>query len=208
MQRVPPLRAPGRCRLGRSPRASSSRCSTATDRPTARAYDCIIGVSGGKDSTTQTIRMLELGMNPLCVTATTDELSDIGRRNIENLKSLGVDFVEYTTNQIVRRRVNQLALMPGRRHLVARARDHLHVARADRGADGHQAHRVGREPAERVRRPGGGRDRQHARPAVGSRSSAACSGCASATSWARPVSSRSTSCRTRIRPTTTSHGSA
>ena len=42
--------------------------------------------------------MLELGMNPLCVTATTDELSDIGRRNIENLKSLGVDFVEYTTN--------------------------------------------------------------------------------------------------------------
>ena len=66
-------------------------------------YDCIIGVSGGKDSTTQAIRMLELGMNPLCVTATTDELSDIGRRNIENLKSLGVDFVEYTTNQVVRR---------------------------------------------------------------------------------------------------------
>ena len=49
-------------------------------------------------------------MNPLCVTATTDELSDIGRRNIENLKSLGVDFVEYTTNQGVRRRINKLAL--------------------------------------------------------------------------------------------------
>ena len=78
--------------------------------PDGTTYDCIIGVSGGKDSTTQTIRMLELGMNPLCVTATTDELSDIGRRNIENLKSLGVDFVEYTTNQIVRRRVNKLAL--------------------------------------------------------------------------------------------------
>jgi N-acetyl sugar amidotransferase len=73
-------------------------------------YDCIIGVSGGKDSTTQAIRMLELGMNPLCVTATTDELSDIGRRNIENLKSLGVDFIEYTTNQGVRRRINKLAL--------------------------------------------------------------------------------------------------
>ena len=78
--------------------------------PDGTTYDCIIGVSGGKDSTTQTIRMLELGMNPLCVTATTDELSDIGRRNIENLKSLGVDFVEYTTNQVVRRRVNKLAL--------------------------------------------------------------------------------------------------
>ena len=74
-------------------------------------YDCVIGVSGGKDSTTQVIRMLELGMNPLCVTATTDELSDIGRRNIENLKGLGVDFLEYTTNPVVRRRVNKLALV-------------------------------------------------------------------------------------------------
>ena len=75
------------------------------------AYDCIIGVSGGKDSTTQAIRMLELGMNPLCVTATTDELSDIGRRNIENLKGLGVDFVEYTTNPVARRKMNKLALV-------------------------------------------------------------------------------------------------
>jgi N-acetyl sugar amidotransferase len=73
-------------------------------------YDCVIGVSGGKDSTTQVLRMLELGMNPLCVTATTDELSAIGRRNIENLKSLGVDFVEYTTNPKARRRINRLAL--------------------------------------------------------------------------------------------------
>ena len=54
--------------------------------------------------------MLELGMNPLCVTATTDELSDIGRRNIENLKSLGVDYIEFTTNPVVRRRINKLAL--------------------------------------------------------------------------------------------------
>jgi N-acetyl sugar amidotransferase len=68
-------------------------------------------VSGGKDSTTQAIRMLELGMNPLCVTATTDELSDIGRRNIENLKGLGVDFVEYTTNPVARRKMNKLALV-------------------------------------------------------------------------------------------------
>jgi N-acetyl sugar amidotransferase len=73
-------------------------------------YDCIVPVSGGKDSTAQTIRMLELGMNPLCVTATTDQLSGIGRRNIENLKALGVDFVEYTLNPVVRRRINRLAL--------------------------------------------------------------------------------------------------
>src|SRR5438128_1976235 len=73
-------------------------------------YDCIVPVSGGKDSHFQTIRLLELGANPLCVTATTDKLSEIGRRNIENLKHLGVDYVEVTTNPRVRRRINRLAL--------------------------------------------------------------------------------------------------
>jgi N-acetyl sugar amidotransferase len=74
-------------------------------------YDCIVPVSGGKDSTYQTIRCLELGLNPLCVTATTDKLSDIGRRNIENLKRLGVDYIEVTPNPLVRRRINKLALV-------------------------------------------------------------------------------------------------
>lgn len=73
-------------------------------------YDCIIPVSGGKDSHAQTIRMLELGMNPLCVTATTDMLSDIGRRNIENLKKLGVDYVEVSMNPVIRRKINHIAL--------------------------------------------------------------------------------------------------
>lgn len=73
-------------------------------------YDCIIPVSGGKDSTYQTIRVLERGLNPLCVTATTDKLSAIGRRNIENLKLLGVDLMEVTVNPVVRRRINRLAL--------------------------------------------------------------------------------------------------
>lgn len=73
-------------------------------------YDCIVPVSGGKDSHYQTIRMLELGMNPLCVTATTDMLSPIGRRNIENLKRQGVDYIEVTTNPVVRRKINRLAL--------------------------------------------------------------------------------------------------
>lgn len=73
-------------------------------------YDCVIPVSGGKDSTYQVVRALELGMNPLCVTATTDKLSDIGRRNIENIKRQGVDYVEVTPNPVVRRRINRLAL--------------------------------------------------------------------------------------------------
>lgn len=73
-------------------------------------YDCIIPVSGGKDSTLQTLRVLELGFNPLCVTATTDLLTEVGRRNIENIKKLGVDYVEVSTNPVVRRRINRLAL--------------------------------------------------------------------------------------------------
>lgn len=73
-------------------------------------YDCIVPVSGGKDSHYQTLKMLEFGMNPLCVTATTDKLSDIGRRNIENIKKLGVDYIEVSTNPVIRRRINHLAL--------------------------------------------------------------------------------------------------
>ena len=75
-----------------------------------RNYDCIVPVSGGKDSTYQVVRLLELGVSPLCVTATTDSLSDIGRRNIENVKRLGVDYLEMTTNPVVRRKINRLCL--------------------------------------------------------------------------------------------------
>ena len=73
-------------------------------------YDCIVPVSGGKDSTYQVLRILQSGLNPLCVTATTDSLSDIGRRNIENIKRLGVDYVEVSFNPVVRRRINKLCL--------------------------------------------------------------------------------------------------
>jgi N-acetyl sugar amidotransferase len=73
-------------------------------------YDCIIPVSGGKDSHFQVIRMLEMGMNPLCVTSTTDHLTEIGRHNIENIKKLGVDYVEISLNPQVRRRINRFTL--------------------------------------------------------------------------------------------------
>ncbi|OPX94336.1 MAG: hypothetical protein A4E53_00087 [Pelotomaculum sp. PtaB.Bin104] len=74
-------------------------------------WDCIVPVSGGKDSHYQTIRMLQLGVNPLCVTATTCHLSEIGRRNIESIKRLGVDYVEFTPNPVVRRKLNRIGLM-------------------------------------------------------------------------------------------------
>jgi N-acetyl sugar amidotransferase len=79
-------------------------------RQHGRNWDCIVPVSGGKDSTYQAIRVLQLGLNPLCVTATTCDLSPIGRANIENLKRLGVDHVEFSPNPIVRAKLNRIGL--------------------------------------------------------------------------------------------------
>jgi len=74
------------------------------------SWDCIVPVSGGKDSTYQVLQLLELGANPLCVTATTCDLSPIGVRNIENIKSLGVDHVGFSPNPLVRARLNRIGL--------------------------------------------------------------------------------------------------
>ena len=59
--------------------------------PTGDDYDCIVPVSGGKDSTFQTLRVIQLGLNPLFITSSTCKLTPIGRRNLDNLKRLGVD---------------------------------------------------------------------------------------------------------------------
>ena len=73
-------------------------------------WDCIVPVSGGKDSTAQVLKVLELGLNPLCVTSTTCDLSEIGRRNIQNIKLLGVDYVEFSPNPLVRAKLNRVGL--------------------------------------------------------------------------------------------------
>jgi N-acetyl sugar amidotransferase len=73
-------------------------------------WDCIVPVSGGKDSTYQVVRMMQLGINPLCVTSTTCDESELGRRNIENLKRLGVDHVQMSPNPLIRARLNRIGL--------------------------------------------------------------------------------------------------
>ena len=73
-------------------------------------WDCIVPVSGGKDSTYQVVRMLQLGLNPLCVTSTTCDESALGRLNIENLQSLGVDHVQFSPNPLVRAKLNRIGL--------------------------------------------------------------------------------------------------
>lgn len=78
--------------------------------PNGSNWDCIVPVSGGKDSTYQVVRMLQLGLNPLCVTSSTCDLSFLGRRNIENLKHLGVDYVEMSPNPLIRAKLNKIGL--------------------------------------------------------------------------------------------------
>lgn len=79
-------------------------------RPDGSNWDCIVPVSGGKDSTYQVVRMLQLGLNPLCVTSTTCDLAEIGRKNIDNLKRLGVDYVEFSPNPKIRAKLNKIGL--------------------------------------------------------------------------------------------------
>ena len=77
---------------------------------TDNKYHCLIPVSGGKDSTYQVLKILEYGLNPLCVTASTCSLSEIGRENIRNLQSLGVDHIEFTPNPNIRKKINKISL--------------------------------------------------------------------------------------------------
>jgi len=70
----------------------------------ATGYDCLIPVSGGKDSTWQTIQCLELGLKPLAVTWRPPGRTDIGMRNLDNLRRLGVDHIDYSVDRNVEAR--------------------------------------------------------------------------------------------------------
>jgi N-acetyl sugar amidotransferase len=62
-------------------------------------YDCVIGVSGGKDSTFQAITARdELGLRCLLVNGEPEGITNIGRYNIENLKKLGFDVISLRPN--------------------------------------------------------------------------------------------------------------
>jgi N-acetyl sugar amidotransferase len=74
-------------------------------------YDCIIPVSGGKDSHYQThIIKNEFGLNPLLVSFHPRDFTELGRKNIENLKNFGVDCIEFTANPIVYKKLAKFGL--------------------------------------------------------------------------------------------------
>lgn len=70
---------------------------------------CIVPSSGGKDSHYQALTLLDLGADVTIVTATTCMLTEIGRKNIDNLARYAKT-IEVTPNRSVRAKLNRLGL--------------------------------------------------------------------------------------------------
>lgn len=69
-------------------------------------YDCVIGVSGGKDSTFQAIYAKEkLGLHPLLVNCVPDEITPVGQHNIDNLGKQGFDIISIKNNPIIAKKL-------------------------------------------------------------------------------------------------------
>jgi N-acetyl sugar amidotransferase len=75
-------------------------------------YDCIVPISGGKDSTFQLHVIVNVyGMKPLAVTHSHGWYSETGRANLENaLKRFNVDHVMFTPNPDLVRRLSRRSL--------------------------------------------------------------------------------------------------
>lgn len=74
-------------------------------------YDCVIPVSGGKDSTWQVLTCLEHGLKPLAVTWKAPARTPVGAANLANLISLGVDHVDFQISPHVEKRFMYEALV-------------------------------------------------------------------------------------------------
>ncbi len=68
-------------------------------RKKSNFYNCIVPGSGGKDSTWQVYAMKHIHkMNPLVVTFDQFDQTGLGIRNLEALKSIGVDHIHFSLN--------------------------------------------------------------------------------------------------------------
>ena len=67
-------------------------------------YDCLIPVSGGKDSTWQVIKILSYGLNPLTFTYKPLLRNSIGQKNLVNLKKLGIHHIDFSVNEVAEKK--------------------------------------------------------------------------------------------------------
>ncbi len=73
-------------------------------------YNCVIGVSGGKDSTFQAVYAKEkLGLNCLLVNCIPDNITEAGRHNIENLAQMGFDMIMMRPNPKIMKKLTKRA---------------------------------------------------------------------------------------------------
>jgi N-acetyl sugar amidotransferase len=81
-------------------------------QPDGENYDCIIPVSGGKDSWFQTYYVKEvLGLNPLLVTYNSNNYLEVGLRNLKRMREVfGVDHHFFTPNTQLLQKLNRLCL--------------------------------------------------------------------------------------------------
>ena len=63
-----------------------------------KSFDCLIPVSGGKDSIWQVVECLKYGLRPLAVTYKSPGRNYYGEKNLKTLISLGVEHIDYTVN--------------------------------------------------------------------------------------------------------------
>jgi len=76
----------------------------------AITWDCVVAVSGGKDTTFQALYARDqLGLNCLLVNCAPDNISAPGRKNIENLVQKGFDLITIRPNPIVERALSRRA---------------------------------------------------------------------------------------------------
>lgn len=102
-----------RPRIDWQARAEQLTALLARAREVAKArgnhFDVIVASSGGKDSHYIVLQLLERGARVLAVTASTCHLTDIGRKNLDNLARY-VTTIEVTPERQRRANLNRLAL--------------------------------------------------------------------------------------------------
>lgn len=81
-----------------SSRADEFRALADDARRRSTGYDCVIPVSGGKDSHWQVVTCLEHGLHPLCVTYAVAGRNALGERNLRKLIDIGVDHIDFRPN--------------------------------------------------------------------------------------------------------------
>ena len=87
-------------------RQELQRIADDAKRASEGPWHCVVGVSGGKDSTWQAMYVRdELGLNPLLVQFAASDGTDLGRRNLENLVRLGFSLISVQPNPRVARQL-------------------------------------------------------------------------------------------------------